>query len=257
MYASTQTAGDMTWHYENKTTNGVLRHPCDGEAWKHFDRVYPDFSIEARNVRLGLCSNGFNPYVQASNIPYSCWPIIVTPYNLPLEICKSKPYMFLTCLIPRPFNPKVGIDVFLEPLIDDLKKLWTGVLTYDISRKQNFMMRAMLMWTINDFPAYGMLSGWGTHGKLACPHYMEHTKAFRLYHGRGNSWFDSHRRFLPNGHVFRRNKNAFKKGEVDMDVPPTKLTPIEVWNRVKDYPKVTETGVQRIDGYGEWHNWTK
>ncbi|WVZ23067.1 hypothetical protein V8G54_001611 [Vigna mungo] len=231
MYASTQTAGHMTWHYENRSTNGDLRHPCDGEAWKHFDRVYPDFGIEPRNVRLGLCSDGFNPYVQASNIPYSCWPVIVTPYNLPPEICMSKPYMFLTCLIPGPFNPKVGIDVYLEPLIDELKKLWTGVLTYDISRKQNFILRAMLMWTINDFPAYGMLSGWSTHGKLACPHCMEHGKAFRF-----------HRRFLPNDHAFRRNRNAFKKGEVEMDDAPSYLT---------------ENGASRIDGYGEWHNWTK
>jgi len=67
------------------------------------------------------------------------------------------------------------------------------------------------MWMINDFPAYGMLSSWGTHGKLACPHCMEHSKAFRLHHGGKNSWFDSHRRFLPNDHSFRRNKNAFKK----------------------------------------------
>ncbi|XP_047170715.1 uncharacterized protein LOC124839018, partial [Vigna umbellata] len=125
MYASTQTAGHMTWHYQNRSTNGVLRHPCDGEAWKHFDSVYPDFGIEPHNVQLSLCSDDFNPYVQASNIPYSCWPIIVTRYNLPPEICMSKPYMFLTCLIPGPFNPKVGIDVYLEPLIDELKKLWT------------------------------------------------------------------------------------------------------------------------------------
>jgi len=32
-----------------------------------------------------------------------------------------------------------------------------------------FFMKAALMWTINDFPAYGMLSGWSTHGRLACP----------------------------------------------------------------------------------------
>jgi len=72
-----------------------------------------------------------------------------------------------------------------------------------------------------------------------------------------NYWFDSHRRFLSNDHAFRRNKNAFKKGEVEMDGPPPKLTPTQVWNRVKNNPKETETGVQRIDGYGEWHNWIK
>jgi len=52
------------------------------------------------------------------------------------------------------------------------------VLTYDISKKQNFMMKVALMWTINDFPAYGMLSGWSTSGRLACPHYMNNLMSF-------------------------------------------------------------------------------
>ena len=82
----------------------------------------------------------------------------------------TKHYMFLSCVIPDPFNLIVGIDVYLQPLIDDLKKLWSDVLTYDVSRKQNFMMRAALMWTINDFPTYGMLFGWGTNGRLTCPY---------------------------------------------------------------------------------------
>jgi len=60
----------MIWHYKKKSTNGVLHHPCDGEPWKKFDRAYPNFSTKAHNVRLGLCFDGFNPYVQASNIPY-------------------------------------------------------------------------------------------------------------------------------------------------------------------------------------------
>ena len=44
--------------------------------------------------------------------------------------------MFLSCAKPGPFNPMIGIDVYLQPLIDDLKKLWSGVLTYDVSRKK-------------------------------------------------------------------------------------------------------------------------
>ena len=46
--------------------------------------------------------------------------------------------------------------------MDDLKNLWIGVETYDILRKKNFIMRVSLMWTINDFPAYRMLSGMST-----------------------------------------------------------------------------------------------
>ncbi|KAK2441483.1 hypothetical protein QL285_012776 [Trifolium repens] len=157
LFASMQTASQMTWHYYNKTNSNMMRHPCDGLAWKHFDGMHPDFAEDPRNVRLGLCSDGFTPYIQASATPYSCWPVIVTPYNLPPEMCMTKPYMFLSCIIPGPSNPTDGIDVYLQPLIDDLKRLWIGELTYDIATKKNFIMRAALMWTINDFPAYGML----------------------------------------------------------------------------------------------------
>ena len=44
------------------------------------------------------------------------------------------------------------------------------------------------MWTINDFPAYGMVSGWSTHGKLACPYCMGNNKAFTLTN-RGKAFF--------------------------------------------------------------------
>ena len=56
-------------------------HPSDGEAWKHFDRTYPQFVAKPRDIRLGFCSDGFIPH-SVSDAPYSCWPVFVTPYNL-------------------------------------------------------------------------------------------------------------------------------------------------------------------------------
>ena len=45
-------------------------------------------------------------------------------------------YLFLTLIILGPHNLKAKIDVYLQPLIDDFKKLWMeGALTYDISLK--------------------------------------------------------------------------------------------------------------------------
>ena len=131
--------------------------------------------------------------------------------------------MFLTCLVPSLDNPKSVIDVFLQPLIYVLKRLWIGEWTYDISRKQNFRMRAALMWTINDFPTYVMLSGGSTHGRFACPHCLEHTKAFTLKNGRKSSWFDSNHRFLPCSHPFRRSRNDFSKGGIVVDDLPLRL----------------------------------
>ena len=224
LFASMHMAGHITWHYYNKTDSEVMRHPCDGVAWQHFDAVHPDFAKDPCNVRLGLCSDGFTAYSTASARPYSFWPIIVTPYNLPPEMCMTKPYMFLSCIVPGPSNPTDGIDVFLQPLVDDLRRLWVGELTYDIAKKENFTLRAALMWTINDFPAYGMLSGWSTHGRLACPHCMEDTKAFYLKNGGKNSWFDCHRCFTPGNHEFWRKRNRFRKDTIEKDGPPPKIT---------------------------------
>ncbi|XP_050229103.1 uncharacterized protein LOC126678245 [Mercurialis annua] len=74
-------------------------------------------------------------------------------------------------------------------------------------------MKVALMWTINDFPAYSMLSGWSTSGRLACPHCMENTDAFTLKGSRKKSWFNCHRKFLPRGHMYRRNTTDFQKGK--------------------------------------------
>ena len=98
--------------------------------------------------------------------------------------------------------------------------MWSsGALTYDISRKQNFVMRAALMWTINDFLAYGMVSGWSMHGKLACPYCMENNKAFTLTN-RDKAFFYCHRRFLPHNHRYRKNRKDFFVGRVENDVAP-------------------------------------
>ena len=126
----------------------------------------------------------------------------------------KNPYMFLTIVIPGPKNPGKHLDVFLRPLIDELKMLWSiGVNTYDAFRKQNFLMRVALMWTINDFSAYAMLSGWSTHRRLACPYCMEYTKSFILESGKKISFFDCHHQFLSENYPYRKQRDKFKKGE--------------------------------------------
>jgi len=177
---SPRTVKHMIWHQSHHVVDGVMVQPSDSEAWKHFNSVHPDFSAESRNVLLGLCTDGFNPF-ESFAAPYSCWPVILTVYNLPPGMCIRSEFMFLSMVIPDPSSLGRNIDVCLHPLIDELTQLWSsGALTYDISRKQNFVMKAALIWTINDFPAYRMVFGWSTHGKLACPYCMENNKAFTL-----------------------------------------------------------------------------
>ena len=110
-----------------------------------------------------------------------------------------------------------------------------GVQTYDVSTKQNFQMRATLMWTISDFPAYSMLSGWSTVEKLACPYCMENSDAFSLSKGGKTSWFDNHRKFLLMEHPFRRNKKAFRKGQTVLKGAPPIRSGAEILELIEHY----------------------
>ena len=73
----------MTWHKNGKQYSPEkMVHPADGEAWKHFDDIYREKAGEARNVRVALATDGFNPYGMMA-APYTCWPMFVIPLNLP------------------------------------------------------------------------------------------------------------------------------------------------------------------------------
>ncbi|KAM3289638.1 hypothetical protein P3S67_017927 [Capsicum chacoense] len=154
-----KTADSLRWHDEERSKDGKLRHLADGQAWKHFDSLYPDFALDSRNLRLGLSTNGFNPF-RSMSISYSTWPVMMKVYNFLPWMCMKPEYSMLSLLIPEPRLPGNDIDIYLQLFIDKLNFLWqTGVETYDASRNQTFQMRAILLWTISDFLAYAMLSG--------------------------------------------------------------------------------------------------
>ena len=158
--------------------------------------------------------------------------------------------MFLTVIVAGSKNPKQGIDVFLQPLISELLQLWeVGVLTYDVSLKQNFMMRTALMWTVSDFSAYAMLSGWSTTGKLACPYCGNDSDSFYLANGCKISWFDNHRKFLLPNHPFRRNKQRFLMNKVVIAPPPRNRSGEDILQEVEELGlmKVTEVEAEEVN----------
>ncbi|GJY59701.1 hypothetical protein Tco_0459593 [Tanacetum coccineum] len=145
----------MTWHATEKCMEpGKMQHPVNGRAWKDFDTKYPDFAAEPRNSSF-----------------------------------------MLTLLIPGLKSLGKDIDVYLRSLIDDLKDLWAkpGVETIDVATGLKFNMRAMVLWTINDFPARSSLSRWSGQGYRACPTCNEDTPYVRVL---DKTTYAGHRRFL-------------------------------------------------------------
>ena len=55
--------------------------------------------------------------------------------------------------------PGKDFDVFLEPLVEDLLELWTGVPAYDALTRKMFNLRAVVLWCIHDYLALSTLSG--------------------------------------------------------------------------------------------------
>ena len=121
LFANPRDAILMTWH--KSEGNDKIRHPVDRSQWKKFDIAHRDFSNEPRNVRFALSTDGMNPFGQMRN-PHSTWPVILSLYNLPPWLCHKCKYLLLTTLISGPHQPCNNIDVFLEPLLEDIKKLW-------------------------------------------------------------------------------------------------------------------------------------
>ncbi|BFG35205.1 hypothetical protein CerSpe_214790 [Prunus speciosa] len=209
-----------------------MSHPADSPSWKLVDEKWPDFGNEPRNLRLALSSDGFNPHSSLSS-RYSCWPVMLVTYNLPPWLCMKRKFMMLTILISGPKQPGNDIDVYLDPLIDDLKSLWDGIRgVYDAHIGEYFTLRAALLWTINDFPAYGNLSGCVVKGYKACPIYGDDTPSHRLKNGHKICYI-GHRKWLPINHPYRRQRAAFN-GKPEYGMPPEPLTREEVLHMVED-----------------------
>ncbi|CAI0396796.1 unnamed protein product [Linum tenue] len=222
LFMCKKTASLMRWHFDERRDDGYLRHPADARAWKDFDSRYADFAKEPRNVRLGLATDGFNPFRSLSST-HSSWPVVVTAYNLPPWLCMKQSSLFLCLLIPGPKSPGANIDIYLEPFIEELIHLWEkGVDTYDAHAKTTFKLHASLLWTINDFPAYSMLSGWRTKKGYGCPCCGFNTWSKWLTHG-NKYCFLGHRRFLSYDHSWRRNKKCFD-GTEELRGPPVRMT---------------------------------
>lgn len=126
----------------------------------------------------------------------------------------KEPFFLMSLLIPGPKAPGKDIDIYMRPLIDELKELWNdGVQTYDASTNQNFKMHAAVLWTINDFPAYAYMSGWSTKGYMACPVCNKETSSCKL---RSKICYIGHHRFLHAKHSWSWSTKLNGKPEYRM-----------------------------------------
>ncbi|KAK1369544.1 hypothetical protein POM88_035636 [Heracleum sosnowskyi] len=92
----------------------------------------------------------------------------------------------------------------------------------------------------------GCMIYWGEDIDMesSCPHCAHDHDSYNLSHGGKPTWFDSHRKFLPVNHPFRKNKNWFTKGKTVSDLAPPIRTGEDVLQEIESLGlmKITELG---------------
>ncbi|XP_026415967.1 uncharacterized protein LOC113311320 [Papaver somniferum] len=188
------TTEDLIWHDTTRNKDGVLRHSTDSHAWIEIDNNFPEIKGDPRNLRLAVSADGVDVNTDGA--------------------------------------PGNNIDVFLEPLVKDFQFLFEkGKRTWDAYSQEMFTLRAVVLWTINDYPALGTLCGYryaGYHGCVVC---LKKTHNIRLHDSNKNVYV-GYRRFLPYEHPFRRQKGAFG-GKQEWQTAPEPMTGEEIYEEVK------------------------
>jgi hypothetical protein len=132
VFSNPRDAKLVRWYSEKRRKNDEeIRQLADETRWKNFDLQYKEFGSESGNIRFALSTDGMNPFGENRTV-HSTWPVILMMYNLPTWLCHKRKYLMLSILIQGPKQAGIDIDVFLEPLMEDMMKLWNeGVCMWD------------------------------------------------------------------------------------------------------------------------------
>ena len=136
----------MSWHSSHRSIDGKWRLATNTPTWRHIDDTWPSFKEKLRNLKLGLGMDGVNLFGFKSTT-YSVWLVVVVNYNLPPFMAIKNGHLMLSLLILGKHKVK-NVDVYLEPLIDELEELWRGIEVTDLSRPtstRDFFLKIVLM----------------------------------------------------------------------------------------------------------------
>ncbi|KAK1628120.1 hypothetical protein QYE76_002435 [Lolium multiflorum] len=85
----------MQWHAEREKPKEdpemsyVMTRPSNAGQWEALDIAFPRFGGDARNIGLGMSTDGLNLFGNQSSM-LSTWPVFVWSYNLPTWLCTEQ-----------------------------------------------------------------------------------------------------------------------------------------------------------------------
>ena len=104
--------------------------------------------------------DGINPY-SLQNTNYSIGPVVVINNNIPPWLSMKNEHLMLALIFPSRRQVK-NMDVYLQPLVDELKELWDGINVYDVSRpiatERSFTSYGICAYMTHEYAGLGVFS---------------------------------------------------------------------------------------------------
>lgn len=151
------------WH-KDKSTSDFLSDITDGRIWKEVVAAL-SCGTNPTNV-LGLLVNvdWFQPY---KHVAYSIGVIYAVIVNLPRNYRYKNENVIVIGIIPGPHEPKIHINSYLGPLVNELLELQSGQ-WYSTPVGRQFVKCAMVCLS-SDIPATRKAAGFvGHNATKAC-----------------------------------------------------------------------------------------
>ena len=131
------------------------------------------FLSQEHNYAFMINIDWFQPY---KHLTYSVGAIYLSVFNLPRTDCYKLKNICLIGIIPGPSEPKLTVNSYLDPLVQDLLGFWTGkeLLVNSGSHSERRLVRCAIICCSCDLPAGRKLCGFlGHSAHLGCSKCMK------------------------------------------------------------------------------------
>ncbi len=135
----------------------------DGSVWKEFLQDPNDGSdllSAPYNIAFMLFVDWMAPFKRGN---YSYGTIFMSVLDLPRKVRLTKRWMNAVGIIPGSKEPKIHMNTYLKPLVNDLLHLWNGKEIEIASTKQKIHVRAMLFCVSCNLPALRKVTQFLSH----------------------------------------------------------------------------------------------
>ena len=162
---------DLCEQWKSREAHVDYQDVYDGKIWKDFQVVDGEpFLSSTHTLGLGFMINvdWFQPFKYSV---HSVGVIYLTVMNLPRSVRFKRQNVILVGVIPGPSEPKHNINSYIEPLVEELLALWTGVAmrVQTVAGISNRPVKCALLCVGCDLPAGRKLCGFlGHSARLGC-----------------------------------------------------------------------------------------